>query len=470
MRRLLAACLAGWLGAACAWALEPVEPVAPETPTPDAARKEVDRRVGPRVRQAQATETPDDDVALARQLLEEARTETTPQSRALLLDEVVRVGSPCHKAQALVYQALRMQKQWGLRPARPCLERMMAVGPRVDQDLAGQALADWFQGLWVPDAAELADTQISRQDFAAALVTMQPVKDFAAKHRLVFVPHVQQKIDALVAMKELTDTLDRYEQAVRQPGDHARESVCLGLYALLVRSDREVGLERLRASQDSSARTVAELWNATLKPSRQPKDVATVAGHLVVLADQTDSPSLNLIVLARAERDFAACLSRDDVAGAERQQLEAKHAATLQLCDVAATKAPPGLRQLIPALRRDADAPPPAADAAIPKEDLDRLKRLIDYLATKISPTCIECKGRGSSTRVENVPATPFSAARRVTITSKCGNCNGGGRTPYQRVQPTIEAIRKILDQFGDKVPSDVRTAADAAIAKFPKS
>ena len=304
-------------------ALERISPVRPPDGVSPEIRQVFDEYFKKDIRRVLATADMKDDSALVKRIFEEAsKRNDYPEFAAHALDQVVRLGSICPDRQTMVYTALKIQKTSSLRPARPCLEKMMIVAARVAEQSSAETFAGWFTDNWAQDAMELAELYFSDNDIKAALSTVSAARDVASRHKLVVPSEMADHIAGLEFLCELESARKKYEGLATQTGFYPKAHVFLGVVKLLQDGDQEAGLKHLRQSKQSLATDLAAKVERAASAANKPALDLQLAQSMVALAGGVESDYLKLLLHKGAVGALAGCLADPNFQGADRLRAE----------------------------------------------------------------------------------------------------------------------------------------------------
>ncbi len=361
-----------------------IDPVPPEHPVSRKAKQQFAELFG---QDLKAVTGSADGLTLAEKIFDEVRQGShTPDFVGYGLDQVVSLASASVGGGLLAYNALGAQKSMSLRPRAGCLEKMLALGPRVLAELSSGRQADWLNKTFGHDAAEYAVLLAARGDGAGAARTLEAAAVAAAQASLSPPDSLDWGRAGVEFFKKLDDSISKAQADLAEPGDHPDARLLLGLARLGRDRKPADAAKQLRASGNAAA---ARLANALdMASGGAGGDLLALARAEATLAGETKELYFKRLLWQQADENLDRCLQVIDLNKDDRQEaMRLKDEAATWLAHLAGELPPVVAAELAAAAAR----PPELADEeteshqtffGIPFRQAKRVVYLVDCSAS----------------------------------------------------------------------------------------
>jgi hypothetical protein len=285
-----------------------VEPVAPQKPIPDKAVAAFQQQYGEELKKAAASPEAVGELA-AKIFAAVEKGGRDADFDGYALDQVLLLASPQQGRQQLAYAALRTQWKKGWRPEAGCIEKVMALGPRVLADLPAAERAKWLQDAWCKDAVDFASVALQARKYDQALAYLTAVSDAAKAGDLALPGKFTANFEGLEFVKKLNDQLGQYETDVKDgSATHPQAHIATAILALCKAQDPKTALAELKkASGQPAASELAAAMEAETKVFNKPELMLRTAAAMEALAGKAENVYFQILLwdAAAAKSDEA---------------------------------------------------------------------------------------------------------------------------------------------------------------------
>jgi hypothetical protein len=220
---------------------------APAAPAEQSPERTFESLFGDGMRRVQATREPEDDVALARQLVEFARKNEDADLQAIVCRKAYLLGWRDASGFDVAIEAMVLLEAVRPESTVECRENISAVRERAFDEARGPAWNEAGEAL-IDALLSLGDARLETEDYGEATVTYRKALAVADKVRSPQESHIEARIESVDVHRRLAALRRKVE---KDPSDRAAREELLKLY-LIEMDDPERASKYVEADRDDN--------------------------------------------------------------------------------------------------------------------------------------------------------------------------------------------------------------------------